>query len=88
MPALPRIRLAGPLSVAVVPTTPTMIVDDCVPAVAVTVMERSVGSPAVPRVAVASPLAPVVAVVTAKPPEVAPKVTGTPVMKLLPASRT
>lgn len=88
VPVLPRIRLEGPVSVAVVPTTPTVIVADCVPAVAVTVIERLVGSPAVPSVAIASPLAPVVAVVTAIPPEVALKPTGTPVRKLFPASRT
>src|ERR1700728_1412540 len=88
VPILPRIRLAGPLSVADVPTTPTSIVADFVPAEAVTVIERSVGSPAVPSVAVPSPFVPVVAVVTARPPEVALKVTGTPVRKLLSASRT
>jgi hypothetical protein len=71
-----------------VPTTPIGTDADIVPAVAVTVMVRLLGSPAVFSIAVAWPLALVTAVVTASPPDVELKTTGIPVRKLLSASRT
>jgi hypothetical protein len=52
------------------------------PDVAVTVMIRIEGSPAMLRVATAAPVASVVALVTATPPESAAKVTTTPEIKL------
>jgi hypothetical protein len=82
-PEAPSTSEEGPVSVRVVPTTGMMIFAVLGPTVAVTVMLRLVGSPAAESDAVAVPVASVVPWVTVRPPEVAAKVTGTPVTKLL-----
>ena len=71
---------AATTGTATVPLTP--------PAVAVTVMVRSVESPAVTSVAAAVPSAAVVAVGGEIPPELEAKVTGTPSSRRFDASRT
>jgi hypothetical protein len=71
------------VAVSVVPLTLTVFVAFTPPPLAVTVMVRLVGSPSVPSVAVAIPLEFVVAWVTTKTPELAVKITGTPLNALL-----
>jgi hypothetical protein len=69
------------------PVTWTATVDFRPPEVAVTVIVRGVGSPAVERVAFAAPLLSVVPLPTAMPPEDAENVTATPEIRLFDASR-
>ncbi len=78
MPEPFNTSVADPPTVIAVPVTLTGTVTLLLPAVAVTVIVRSVGSPAALKVAVAAPVASVVAWVTARPPEVAAKPTVTP----------
>jgi len=89
VPGVPWTRLFGPPKVMEVPTTRTSIVELAPLATAVTVIVRVEGSPATERVAVAAPLAPVTPVpFTVRPPELAEKLTGAPLTKLLLASFT
>ena len=79
VPELANIKLGGPVRFSFVPVTSTGTVAVALPAVAVTVIFRFVGSPAALSVAVAAPLASVVPCVTVKPPESDVNVTKTPV---------
>ena len=86
---MPEISVLGPARFRVVPITLTAICAVLLPAVAVTVITRSVGSPAVTNWIVAAPLLPVTAgLVPDKPPEVAEKFTETAGSSWLLAPRT
>ncbi len=87
-PLLPSTRFAGPLSVSDVPVTLTGSVVIAVPAFAVTVIVRLVGSVPAFNVALAKPLASVTAWVTVSTPDVTANVTVTPARAVLFASRS
>jgi len=84
----PNTSVLAPLTLSVVPLTCTVLVLLNVPAVAVNIIVRFVGSPPVVRKAVAVPVIPVVPLVTWIPPELATKFTAIPLRTLFDAFRT